>query len=215
MNNSKSLSQNPYGGVQRPKNLALLYGFGTCSKHLAKKGFTAVEVMVSMLLASLLMVAMLSVLRGLKAQADALETRMPVQSWQRTLDCVLQFDLENSRTYERTHSAIILRGYAGHGDAGPTWKPATILYEIVHDKNRSWMVRRDLASPSRELVLADVTSLRIGMFAGSEIALTVPSATKVQPETPITNGLTVEFWGSGTKPSDQGGRLYGYRFRQP
>ena len=181
----------------------------------AESGFTAVEVMVSMLLASLLMVAMLSVLRGLKAQADALETRVPVQSWRRTLDSVLQFDLENSRTFEQTSTAIILRGFAGRGATGPTWKPATIIYEIVNDKNRSWLVRRELDENHRELVLADATALRIGPFVGGE-ELAFSSIITEQPETPITNGLVIEFWGSlaGTE-GQQGGLLYGYRFRQP
>lgn len=179
-----------------------------------KGGFTAVEVMVSMLLASLLMVAMLSVLRGLKAQADALETRVPVQSWQRTLDSVLQFDLENSRTYEQANGAIILRGFAGRDVTGPNWKPTTILYEIAHDKNRSWLVRRELASNHRELVLADVSALRIGTFAADESA-SFPATITDQSETPITQRLMIEFWGSLAGSENQGGLLYGYRFRQP
>ncbi len=185
------------------------------NRRYAESGFTAVEVMVSMLLASLLMVAMLSVLRGLKAQADALETRVPVQSWRRTLDSVLQFDLENSRTFEQTGAAIILRGFAGRDVTGPTWKPTTVLYEIAHDKNRSWLVRRELAANRRELVLADVTAFRIGMFASDE-TVPFPATTTNQSETPITNGLTVELWGSlaGTEERKRG-LLYGYRFRQP
>ncbi len=184
------------------------------SRKQTKGGFTAVEVMVSMLLASLLMVAMLSVLRGLKAQADALEARTPAQSWQRTLDSVLQFDLENSRTFEQTNTAIILRGFAGRNVTGPNWKPTTIIYEITHDKNRSWLVRRELASNRRELVLADVIALRIGMFASDERA-SFPATTTDQSETPITNGLMIEFWGSLAGSDKQGGLLYGYRFRQP
>jgi len=185
------------------------------NRKYAESGFTAVEVMVSMLLASLLMVAMLSVLRGLKSQADALEARVPVQSWQRTLDSILQFDLENSRTFEQTNTVIILRGFAGRGVTGPTWKPTTILYEIAHDKNRSWLVRRELASNHRELVLADVTALRIGIFASDEL-VPFPATTTDQSETPITSGLVLEFWGflAGTDQR-QGGLLYGYRFRQP
>ncbi len=205
---TKSTSQNPAEGCQsrtgrggRPGNSEQPDGFGTCSKN----GFTAVEVVVSMLLASLLMVAMLGVLRGLKAQTDALKTRSPVPSWQRTLDSVLQFDLENSRTYEQTDGAIFLRGFAGRGVAGPSWKPATIVYEVLHDGNRSWLVRRELASGHRELVLADVTTLRLGLSVdGEEIAF--PSS--AQPETPIAKGLVIEFWGE-----DAGGLLYGYRFR--
>lgn len=172
-------------------------------------GITAVEVMVSTLLASLLMVAMLGVLRGLKMQAEAVDTRLPAKAWQRTLDGVLQQDLENSRTYELTETSLLLHGYASRNavTGSATWQRSSIVYKIVSNENQSWLVRRELNSESRELVLKGVTALRVGML--SEDKKVIPPAAGL-PKSPILDGLAIEFWGSNQK-----GPIYAYRFRRP
>ena len=179
-------------------------------------GLTAVEVVVSTMLASMLMVAMLGVLRGLKAQEAALDKRMPVEVWQRTLDTVLQHDLENSRSYELSARSLILEGFAGHdSETGlATWEPAIIIYEVVEDDHRTWLVRRETTTPRgqgpRELVLADVSSIRAGVMIDSDESTPRPFPLSTQEKMmPISDGLAIEFW------STVGGPVYGYQFRRP
>ncbi|MCA9232788.1 MAG: hypothetical protein KDA57_19215, partial [Planctomycetales bacterium] len=117
-----------------------------------KRGLTAVEVVAATLLASLLMVAMLGVLRGLKAQEAALEVRRPIPSWQRTLDGVLEHDLANSRTFSLTPTSLTLNGFAGRDSGVATWQPAAITYQVLTDGERNWLVRQ--VGAHHELVLA-------------------------------------------------------------
>lgn len=205
---------------QRASPSAALRLPGPLAGHgIRRVGLTAVEVLVSTLLASLLMVAMLGVLGGLKAQQAALQTRTPQRSWQRLLDAVLQRDLENSRSYELTGNALILRGFAGRDlqTGNPSWKPTTVLYQILSDKNRSWLTRRELTTVGTsalagrtELVLAAVEAIRTSQWAQrDEAGGGLPPAARQQGETPIVDGLIIEFWGT-----DRGGPLYGYRFRR-
>lgn len=177
---------------------------------------TAVEVVASTLLASMLMVAMLGVLRGLKAQEAALEIRNPTPVWQSTLDSVLQRDLVNSHTYTITPTALILKGHAAKDPQSGTanWLPSTIVYELAQDGERNWLVRH--GQDTRELVLADVTSIRIGIL-GEEQTETLPPVVTSVNEVAITSGLTVQFWDSNNsekeKPREE--PLYGYHFRRP
>lgn len=190
---------------------------GSNSQQEPRRGLTAVEVIVSTMLASMLMVAVLGVLRGLKSQEAALDVRMPAEVWQRTLDAVLQHDLENSRSYELTARSLLLKGFGGRDveTGSATWEPATIVYEIVEDGHRTWLARGETttAMPSgqgpRELVLADVSSIRAGVTIdlGESVPTPLPSSTR--REMPISDGLVLEFW------SANGGPVYGYRFRRP
>ena len=180
-----------------------------------KHGLTAVEVVVSTMLASMLMVAMLGVLRGLKAHEAALDSRMPVEVWQRTLDTVLQRDLENSRSYQLTGRSLHLEGFAAReAETGSaTWEPTTIVYEIVQDGHRNWLVRGETTTPGgpgpRELVLANVSAIQAGVVIVADETAPRPLPNSTRKKMPITDGLAVEFW------STDGGPVYGYRFRRP
>ncbi len=184
--------------------------------HNVRQGLTAVEVVASTLLASMLMVAMIGVLRGLKAQEAALETRLPTPSWQAALDHVLQQDLVNSRTYVTSPTALVLKGFAGHNSqsGAANWQPTTITYQIVEEDERNWLVRHE--GERHELVLANVMSIRTGVISDEMGEVLSQGATSLQ-DSPITSGLVVQFWG----PNDPGKTenteepRYGYRFRRP
>jgi len=181
------------------------------------RGMTAVELVASMVLASVLMVAMLGVLRGLKAHERTITQKSTRLPWQANLDKVLSHDLANSRTYELTPNGLILRGFAGSDvrTGVSTWLPATIYYEVKNDGNRPWLLRRETPQPDvPHLVLTDVTSIQIGIATDENAAfpesgrLQPPTATQVIRETAIPNGLVIEFWGTD-------GLIYRFQYRAP
>lgn len=175
-------------------------------KARTRDGLTAVEVLASSLLASMLMVALLGVMRGLKTQEAALESRVPTENWRHTLDQVLDFDLANSRSYQLTPTKLILRGFAGRdAQSGiANWTPSTITYTVVEHEGQPWLVRHDLSSAdTQELVLRGVTSIWAGVFTDNG------GETRVQSETPIADGLQIEFLGSDAKQP-----IYAYQFRR-
>lgn len=184
------------------------------SRISTRLGLTAIEVLASTVLASLLMVAVLGVLRGLRAQEAALDLRLPVESWQSTLNSVLQQDLENSRTYELRDTALILNGLGGRDSTtgAAIWQPAVIAYAVVTDGERSWLVRREAPAngePARqELMLAGVTEIH----AGSRTALGKHSQAALSNVTrnamPVRDGFTIEFHSASE------GLVHAYRFHR-
>ncbi len=195
-----------------------------CDRH----ALTTVELLVSTMLASMLMVALLGVLRGLRVQAAAMENIRPSKVWQTTLDQVFQFDLENSRRYQFDRKSLTLTGFAGRDpdSKSANWKPTMVTYEIVSDGTASWLIRREkrmggtgiATVEQRELVLSGVHSMRLSAAAGSHqtFANALPQTVSQGALLPITDGLTIELWSdrSKTVAGSEGGQAYAYRFRQ-
>lgn len=174
---------------------------------------TAVEVVASTILASMLMVAVIGVLRGLKAKEDALAAQAVRRPWARSLDAVLHRDLQNSYSYQSTISGIILTGYGGRTEESgvATWLPTTIVYAVNRSDNQSWLVRREVpqfldSQPNQELVLSGVSALRVlsGAVGNQNTA-----ATTTARETPIPSSLTFECL------SPSGELIYAYQFVEP
>ena len=164
-----------------------------------RKALTAVEVVCSTLLASMLMVAVLGVLRGIKAQETALSDHKSIPEWQRSLDSVLQQDLSNARSYELLPGGLRLQGHLGRdpGTGVATWQPATVDYAVADLAERQWLVRvQQAASPSSgsyELVLADVSIVRAGTSNSADSEISPRPTTHPMP---VVEGLSIGFYSS-------------------
>jgi len=70
------------------------------NRNRRRRGFTAVELVVSMVLASLLMIALMGIVRGLDVKTKALVGKRVKPAWQSVLDRVLRHDFENATEIE-------------------------------------------------------------------------------------------------------------------
>ena len=184
-------------------------------------GMTAIEVLAATVLASLMMVSVLGVLRGLRAHEQVLDTRLPNPAWHRSLDEVLQYDLENARTFATNGTVLVLNGYSARSpdSQNQTWLPATIRYEVRSDAHRSWLVRRELPTGivgagigEAQLVCAGIVAISVA--AGDNLGGTYggPTGTTANngEEQPIGELLTVALLGES-----QNEPIYQFQFRRP
>ena len=172
-----------------------------------RKAFTTVELLVSTVLASILMVALLGVLRGVRMQAEAMESLGTNPAWHATLDRVFHDDFANSTHCRFDGNSLTLTGFAGRQleSMAATWTPAIISYEIVRRDEFGWLVRSEkridgngaILGERKELVLSGVDSIRLLTDSGSSQsdgrnqAGLPPSRAEIR----IEDGLRVEFWG--------------------
>ena len=140
------------------------------NRNHCRGGFTAVELVVSMVLASLLMIALMGIVRGLDVKTKALVGKRVKPAWQSVLDRVLRHDFENATEIEHVGNSFVLRGYGGKSASNglANWTRAEITYELVPSPGGAWLVRREqlgAAAPGSEtpvnFVLGGVTGFRI------------------------------------------------------
>jgi len=133
-------------------------------------GFTAVELIVSMVLASLLMVALMCIVRGLDIKTKAFVGKQVKPVWQSVLDGALQQDFENAAEIEHIGNSFVLRGYGGKGASNglPNWKRVEITYSLVPAESGAWLVREEqpragTPDPQKQatFVLGGVTGFRL------------------------------------------------------
>ena len=176
------------------------------------RAMTAVETLAAAVLSALLMTAVVGVLRGLKAQEDALAMRTTADSWERSLTRAMRADFENSHSYLLLPESLWLYGYADSEKGQRTWRPSTVVYEVRRTADRSWLVRRTIAawpassaSGPANLVLAGVSAISVG--AADEEGVRSAQTPAVAQESPLFDGLAVYFWSddANSKP------LYAYR----
>ena len=128
-----------------------------------------IEMLAAVVLASMMMVAVLGVLRTVRLQSRELTQKYPVNDWKRALSTQLHNDLCTARRIAASKHHLRLIGYGGRdfvqGEA--TLRPTEIIYEIVFSKNSSWLVRReihldslDARNSQSELAVTNVATLR-------------------------------------------------------
>lgn len=179
-------------------------------RNYRRTGFTAVELIVSMLLASLLMVALMGIVRGLDVKTRALVGKRVKPTWQNVLDRVLRHDFENAAEIEHVGNSFILRGYGGRDASSglANWKRAEITYELVPSQSGHWLVRiekpeTESPNPTKQVdfVLGGVTgfSLRVSdgvanVRTGQAISSTLEEALPIEGniELSIFNELNSE-----------------------
>ena len=110
-----------------------------------RAGLTIIELLAAAALASMLMVAVLGLLRILVVKQRILvdQTRMP--PWQHLLVHQLRLDLSNARRFELAPDRLLLVGYGGKDfdTRRPTHRPAEVLYRLVSVGDRTWLLRQE------------------------------------------------------------------------
>ncbi len=164
-----------------------------------RAGFTILEMLAAIVLASMLMAAVLGVLRTATLQTRELSAKYPVHHWKRAFSAQLDRDLASARRIAASPEHLRLIGYGGsdfvRGEA--TLRPTEIIYEIVAGKDRTWLVRREIhldaleeRNSRSELVATNISALhverlrqrRAGVYVPEEISAklsAIPSRVRV------------------------------------
>jgi len=111
----------------------------------ARRGLTAVELLVAAALASMLMVAVLGILGILAAKRKVLVDEAPFAPWQRGLAERLRRDLSNARRFELTPDRLRLVGYGSRDfdTRQPTHRPAEVVYRVSRAAGKTWLMREE------------------------------------------------------------------------
>ncbi len=136
-----------------------------------RMGLTLIELLAATALATLLMVAVLGVLKSITRGQKVLLAREPIESWQLRLTEQLRWDLENSRAFKPIAAGFQLEGFAGRdfSSSATTHARSVIEYVVVRAGDRGQLIRREshpdslqLHNSISELVCLDLERIVLG-----------------------------------------------------
>lgn len=131
-------------------------------------GMTALELLVALVLASLLLGSVSGLLRILAARQKTLVGDARFAAWHRPLLERLRWDLDNARQFELAPDHLRLVGYGGRDEVvhAPTHRPTEVLYRLARVGEQVWLVREEtqldgISNKNRrtELVCSGITAL--------------------------------------------------------
>lgn len=134
------------------------------------RGFSAVELLMALTLATILMGAVLGLLGVLAEKRRVLVERTDHVAWHDALVEQLRQDLADARRFEVGADRLRLLGYGAKDPAThrALHQPSEVLYETVSIDDHTWLVRTETALDSRsqrnsrrELVCRGVTEMTI------------------------------------------------------
>jgi len=141
-------------------------------KRATPEGLTLVELLAALVLSTLLMGAVLGVLRSLTRNQKAALLNSPTEEWQSRLTGQLEWDLVNSRSIAVTAAGFELRGFAGCDlKSGLLLHcPTLVQYGVATAGAANCLVRReihveatDLDEQSSELVSIQIEHIVFGV----------------------------------------------------
>jgi hypothetical protein len=111
-------------------------------------GFTLVELIAALTLATLLIVAVLWLAGRLSHHRRILEQAAPFEGWKSRLTRQVEMDFQNSRSILVRPKELVFTGfsYRQRGSAESRHLPTQIAYTIVAEGSRSFLVRREVHS---------------------------------------------------------------------
>ena len=117
-----------------------------------RTGLTLIELMVSALIASILLVGLLGLSARMYAQKKRRSAASTMAQDQTSIYRLIEFDLSNSRFMTFSGSSLELSGYASKSSSGlPTQVPCTVRYELQELGNHRFLVRhQSIAGDSAE-----------------------------------------------------------------
>lgn len=136
----------------------------------SRTAFSAVELLMALTLATILMGSVLGLLGVLAEKRRVLVERTDHVPWHDVLVEQLRHDLADARRFEVRDDRLRLLGYGAKDPAThrATHQPSEVLYETVSIGDHTWLVRTetDLGSRSqrnsrRELVCRGVTAMTV------------------------------------------------------
>ena len=144
--------------------------------------FTLVELLASMVLTTVLMLAIFQVLASVARQGRAMAAtaRTTVTPWQTDLVSAIRWDLVNANSLTADGNQLIVQGHGSLDRATLTRRhaPVEVSYTSRRISGRNWLVRRETsagASGWSALVCSDVEQFEIRpanpeLVSGSELA---------------------------------------------
>ncbi len=135
-------------------------------------GLTAIELLVALALASMLMVAILGLFSSVNRQCRELVALCDTEPWQRQLADLVRRDLSNARqmVVDETTHRLVLQGYLGTEglDLSSTHQAAEVTYHVAKVDQQSYLVRDERAlfgaaqhTVVRRLVATDVLDFHL------------------------------------------------------
>jgi prepilin-type N-terminal cleavage/methylation domain-containing protein len=144
-----------------------------------RQGMTAIEVLATMVLASLMLASVTGLLGALARQARELRTKSNVPPWRPQLIDALMWDLQNSRRFIAARDGVRLDGFAARDFAtgAPNARSALIEYFLIDAADDRWLMRRETHSDEigsgrsrTEIVCRGIHHMRWGKVVVDEAA---------------------------------------------
>lgn len=147
-----------------------------------RRGFTLVELLASMALTTLLMLAIFQVLASVARQGRAMAAaeRETVEPWQADLVGAIRWDLINAKTVTSEGNQLTVQGHGSLDRAtlSPRHGPTEVSYLVRRISGRNWLVRREKPADSAAwtaMVCPDIERFEIRaagepLSAGDEVA---------------------------------------------
>jgi prepilin-type N-terminal cleavage/methylation domain-containing protein len=109
-------------------------------RRASTRGFTLIELLAAMALGTLLMLAMMGVLRSLRVPSSPADSAIPPDVLR-----LLRWDLVNARRFESQPDGVRLLGLDSLDpvDMQPTHRPATVIYRISTFAGKSALMRTE------------------------------------------------------------------------
>lgn len=175
-------------------------------------GFSIIELLCAILLASLLMAALSGVLISLSKQRQLLISRQPSESWHQNLTEQLRWDFMSASEISATPEKVRLIGISGRDFATgrPLQRPAEITYRIMRRSNIDCLVRQEThideltnQNVQSELVSVGTSQMIVERLRRRGGTTTAMDASRIagsfQPVPQIAR-ITLETEGPGGKP---------------
>ena len=111
-------------------------------------GFTLVELIAALTLATLLIVAVLGLAGRLSHHRKILEQAAPFEGWKSRLTRQVEMDFQNSSSILVRPKELVFTGYSyrQRGSVENRHMPTQITYAMVAEGSRSFLVRREVHS---------------------------------------------------------------------
>jgi prepilin-type N-terminal cleavage/methylation domain-containing protein len=132
------------------------------------RGLTLIELLVATALASMLLVAVMSLLKTLAVKRKVLVEQTAMAPWQQSLEEQLRWDLTHARRFEFAAESLWLMGYAARDFATGviTHRRSEVVYRLVRLGERTWLLREETqpdmlsnGNRRRELVCCGLTTI--------------------------------------------------------
>ncbi|MDA8744721.1 type II secretion system GspH family protein [Rubripirellula amarantea] len=111
-----------------------------------RSAFTLIELVISAVLTSIMMTALLSVLWASLRQSNELKSADSDQASMTILAEQIRRDIQNARGFDVTSTGFLIHGFLGSDSQSglPNLTPATVRYEVIPVNGRGVLYRREM-----------------------------------------------------------------------
>lgn len=144
---------------------------------MSHKAFTLIELLASLVLTSLLMVAVSNLLGIVGRRTEAILLNSSDDYWKDVFIERLRWELDNTHTWRMSPKILQLTGYLSvdRRKHQATMTEATVTYQVVEDGKRSWLLRTfqerhslNNLPPVKELICQSVQRFQLFLPSSGE-----------------------------------------------